>query len=171
MIFTNVPIGVVIFIFIIAAITDWLDGQLARKFKWVSEFGRKTDMIADRFLWMGTAAAFVIVFGMDGSLRWFHGVMLLLTMTREVISAPFAIIAFMSGREIPHARYAAKVTTFIQGFALPLIILSVFYPMFIYAAIPLAIACSITGFWSAMHYINDIRVQEQKNAKARRKKN
>ena len=65
LIFTKADIKTTITIFAIAALTDWLDGQLARKFNWESEFGRKADMIADRFLWIGTALAFVISFGMS----------------------------------------------------------------------------------------------------------
>lgn len=171
MIFTNFKISTIIVVFVVAALTDWFDGQLARKFKWVSEFGRKADMIADRFLWMGTATAFVVVFGIKGYLTGFHGIMLLLTMTREVITAPFALIAFVSGKEIPQARYVAKVTTFVQGFALPAIMIAVLYPIWNYLALPLSIACCGLGFLSAMHYINDIRIQEQKNVRTKRRKN
>lgn len=171
MIFTDFRIATIIVVFAIAALTDWFDGQLARRFNWVSEFGRKADMIADRFLWMGTAAAFIVVFGLRGYLSGFHGILFLLTMTREVITAPFALIAFVSGKPIPHAIYVAKVTTFIQGFALPSLMLSIFYPSFMYLALPLSIACSILGFISAMYYIHDIKKAEQKNVRTKRRKN
>ncbi len=157
LIFTKANIIYTIIIFSIAALTDFLDGQLARRFKWVSEFGRKADMIADRFLWIGTALAFVIAFGLEGSLRWYDGVLLLLIMTREIIAMPFALIAFFSGNALPHARYIAKATTTIQGLALPSLLLSVYYPQWIYPAVILAVVCSITGFISALYYIHDIK--------------
>ncbi|MEK6934140.1 MAG: CDP-alcohol phosphatidyltransferase family protein [Nanoarchaeota archaeon] len=161
LIVTNQSVIEIVFIFSIAAITDFLDGALARKFKLESEFGRRTDVIADRFLWTGTAIAFLVVFGIEGRLHWFDGIQLMLIMTREIICMPFSLIAFFSGKKIPPVRHIAKVTTFLQGFALPALILSIVYPLWIYLSIPLAIACNITGFISAMYYIQDTKKQER----------
>ncbi len=153
LIFIKENIIAIVVIFAIAALTDWFDGQLARKFKWESEFGRKADMIADRFLWVGTALAFIVSFGISGKLGLIQGIQILFIMSREVISAPFAVAYFMSGKAMPHAVYVAKLTTFVQGFALPSLILSIYYPIWSFLSIPLSIACLILGFISAMHYI------------------
>lgn len=170
MIFNNVNIVGVVVVFSIAALTDLLDGKLARKFKWESEFGRKADMIADRFLWIGTTAAFVITFSVENKLVWYHGLQLLGIMIREIISIPFAIIGFFSGTAIPKARYIAKVTTFIQGFVLPALILSVFYPLFLLISIPLSLATAVTGFMSAIYYIHDVQRGERKIRKKKKGK-
>jgi cardiolipin synthase len=168
MIFTRQSIASIVFIFAIAALTDWIDGKLARKFNWTSEFGRRTDMIADRFLWAGTAIAFIIVFGLDGRLRFWDGIQLLLIMSREIITMPFALIAFFSGSALPHARYIAKVTTALQGFAMPALILSIEYPMWLWLSVPVSIVCAVTGFYSAMYYIKDTRkLAEDKEKKQR----
>ena len=37
-------------LFVIAAITDWLDGRIARKYNWVSNFGKFWDPVADKVL-------------------------------------------------------------------------------------------------------------------------
>lgn len=168
LIFTEARIWTIIIIFSIAAITDFFDGVLARRYGWISEFGRRADMIADRFLWAGTTLAFIISFGILGELRWIHGIQLFLIMSREIISFPYAIIAFFSGRALPKARYIAKVTTFLQGFALPLIILCVKYPLIALVSFPIAIATSITGFISALHYIEDTRIKEEENERRKR---
>ena len=162
LIFTNASLITIVVIFVIAALTDFFDGKLARFYKWESEFGRKTDIIADRFLWVGTALAFLIAFGLEGNLDWFDGIQLLLIMTREIISLPFALIAFFSRKEIPHTRYIGKITTLIQGFAMPSLILSLKYKDWIYLSLPLAVICAIIGFTSAMYYIQDIKKQEEK---------
>jgi len=155
MIFTDAKISKIIIVFVIAALTDFLDGQIARRFNQKTEFGRKADMIADRFLWIGTTLAFVFSFGVQGILKPIHGVQFLLIMSRELISAPFAIIAFFSGNPVPQARYIAKVTTFLQGFALPALILSFFYPAWIYVSLPFSLAVGVTGTISGLYYIKD----------------
>lgn len=48
------------FVFILAAITDWLDGKLARAWNCVSRFGRIMDSFADKILVLG---AFVCLAG------------------------------------------------------------------------------------------------------------
>lgn len=171
MIFAGIDLRIIITVFAIAALTDWFDGRVARWFKWESEFGRKVDMIADRFLWIGTALAFVIVLGIENLLGGVQGVQLLMIMIREVICIPFALIAFVSGNALPQARYVAKLTTFIQGFALPSLILGVYYPSFEAITWPLAIGCLVTGLLSAGHYIRDIQEKEDKNVRPRRRKN
>lgn len=62
--------------FVVAAVTDWLDGFLARKYNWVSDFGKIWDPIADKvlinsvlicFAWLGycTVAIPVIMIARD----------------------------------------------------------------------------------------------------------
>lgn len=162
LIFTEDSLIFPVIIFVIAAFTDFLDGQLARKFGWTSEFGRKADMVADRFLWAGTAIAFVIAYGLRGELGIGEGIQLALMMSREIISAPFAFIALIAGKPIPHARFIAKATTLMQGFALPAIILSLRYSSFIYLSLPLSIIIGATGTISAVYYIYDLQKVKSK---------
>jgi CDP-diacylglycerol--glycerol-3-phosphate 3-phosphatidyltransferase len=158
MIFTNSNLKNIVIVFAIAAFTDFLDGQIARRFNLVTEFGRKADMIADRFLWVGTALAIVIAFGIDGRVGAIEGVQLLFIMTREIITAPFALPAFFSGKEIPNAKFIGKITTFAQGFSLPALIISLFYVQFIYISAPLSILTGILGIASAMQYMKDLQI-------------
>lgn len=50
--YTNVSLFFLIAgsLFVLASITDWLDGFLARKYNWVSDFGKFWDPIADKVL-------------------------------------------------------------------------------------------------------------------------
>ena len=162
LIFTDSPLMDIVILFIIGALTDFLDGTLARKFGWTSEFGRKADMIADRFLLVGTVLAFVFAYGLEGRLDWLFGIQILFIMSRELISAPFAILAILSGKEIPHAVFIAKTTTFLQGFAIPFLILSLEYPILIYLSVPLSIAIAIIGTISGFTYISDIKKMDKK---------
>ena len=155
MIFLNFNITQIIIVFVIGALTDLLDGQIARRFHLCTEFGRKADLIADRFLWIGTALSFIIFFSITGKLNILHYIQIVFIMSREIISAPFAIIAFYKKYNLPHAKFIAKVNTFIQGFALPALILSVFYPQWTYLSLPLSVAILVTGTLSAKIYISE----------------
>jgi phosphatidylglycerophosphate synthase len=158
MIVIGSEIELIVFVFVIAAVTDWFDGFLARKFKLTNDFGRKADMFADRILWIGTTLAIIFVFGIRGMLEPIHGLQILLIMSREVVSAPFAITGAFTGSVFPPARYIAKITTFLQGFALPALMLSVYYTNWIYLSLPLSVIIGITGSLSGLHYIHDIEV-------------
>ena len=157
MVITNRNVVNIVIVFVIAALTDWFDGAIARKYNLVNDFGRKADMVADRFLWIGTALAILFVLGSRGSFSTIYGVQLLLIMIREIITAPSAIVASFSGRGFPHARYVAKVTTFAQGFAISALLLGIFYPNWIYLSLPLSMLTGIVGTISGFYYIKDVQ--------------
>lgn len=46
-------------VFVVAALTDWLDGALARKYNVVSNFGKIWDPLADKFIVLSALAALV----------------------------------------------------------------------------------------------------------------
>lgn len=168
MIITDVDVVSIVIVFAIAASTDWIDGIIARKFNMVSDFGAKADMLADRFLWIGTALAFLLVFGLHGQLGAIEGVQLLLIMSREIISAPVAAIAFFSRGLFPKVRYEGKITTFFQAFAMPALILAVTYPSWIYVSFPLSAICGVLGVVAAVYYIKDVqKMLEKKDERAR----
>lgn len=48
-------------LFAISALTDLLDGYLARKYKWVSQFGKIWDPIADKIIINGVLIAFAVI--------------------------------------------------------------------------------------------------------------
>jgi len=156
LIFMEAQVGIILAIFIVAALTDFFDGQIARRFNQKTEFGRKADMIADRFLWVGTALAYVITLGINGKLDFVYGIQFLFMLTREILCAPFVLYAFLKKKPIPHAILIAKATTFMQRFAIPLLIISLFYRDLIYLTFPLCLVIAITGAISASKYIKEI---------------
>jgi len=141
--------------FIVAMLTDFLDGKIARKFHQATEFGRKFDIVADRILMGGVALAIVISLGSAGTFGKFEILQIFLIMSRELISLPFAVMLIISKKNFPNTRFVGKVTTFLQGVSFPIVILSVFYSGFGFS-IFLAIITSIVGTISAFIYINDV---------------
>jgi len=69
-------------IFVVAAVTDVLDGQLARYLAEVSVFGRIADPLVDKMLVLGTGATLLSASGAE---RFFPGWCLALMITRELL--------------------------------------------------------------------------------------
>lgn len=157
MIVVNKNIIHIVIVFIIAAFTDLFDGIIARKYNLVNGFGAKADMFADRFLGVITILAVIFVYGTKGLLTNMHGILILLLMMREIISMPFAVVSFISGRTFPPARKIAKFTTAIQGVGVPALMLSIFYSAWLYLAIPVAIITAVTGIISGIIYAKESR--------------
>ncbi len=151
MMFAGAKIWTLVIIFAIAAITDGLDGIIARKFNLKTEFGRKLDMFADRILMLSVVIAVIIYALKNNFLTNIMLVQILLILSREIIAAPFFIIGVMSGRKaFPNARYIAKTTTFLQGFAFPMILLGWRISWV------LVTAAFITGIISGIYYARDV---------------
>lgn len=100
-------------LFIFAAITDWLDGKLARERNIVSDFGKFMDSLADKVLVIGVMIALL-----DREyLRPLPGVlvmlMVLLVLTREFMISGLRMMAATRG-VVMAAERGGKVKTIIQ---------------------------------------------------------
>jgi len=150
LVFDNSPISVIAILFIIGMITDFLDGNIARIFNQKTEFGRKYDMLADRFLMIGTVLAIVIHYSITGFFGSSEILQIILIMLREIIALPFAIFAFFKGNFIPKVRIIGKVTTVLQAITFPVIILKLSFSW------PLVILTAVIGLISGITYANDL---------------
>jgi CDP-diacylglycerol--glycerol-3-phosphate 3-phosphatidyltransferase len=103
-------------IFAGAALTDWLDGHLARSTKQVTTLGKLLDPIADKIL---LAAGLIPLVGLGRVPAWMAAVMLIrefaVSGLREIAAAEQVII---------HASPTAKVKTLLQIGAILLLILN-----------------------------------------------
>ena len=90
-------------VFIIASLTDFVDGQIARKCNQVSDFGKFLDPLADKLL---TIAAMVMF------CEWgkFPGWALMIVLTREFAVTGLRLVAVGKGNVIA-AGFSGKVKT------------------------------------------------------------
>ncbi|HOE98034.1 MAG TPA: CDP-diacylglycerol--glycerol-3-phosphate 3-phosphatidyltransferase [Candidatus Sumerlaeota bacterium] len=95
------PLALVLFI--IAAITDYYDGMLARRHGWVTNFGKLMDPLADKVLVM---AAFV---GMV-ELRLFAAWMVAFILAREFLITGLRLLATAEGRVLAADRWGKNKT-------------------------------------------------------------
>ena len=89
--------------FLIASLTDYIDGAIARKYNQVSDFGKFLDPLADKLL---TIAA-MVMFCQWGS---FAGWALMLVLTREFAVTGLRLVAVGKGKVIA-AGWSGKVKT------------------------------------------------------------
>ncbi len=100
-------------IFIIASITDYFDGKIARARGLVTDFGKFLDPIADKML---TTAAFLgfIALGIGDGIVWVTFIVLL----REFMVASVRLVAASSGGKVVAANIWGKVKTVFQMIAI-----------------------------------------------------
>ncbi|MBQ6887615.1 MAG: CDP-diacylglycerol--glycerol-3-phosphate 3-phosphatidyltransferase [Lachnospiraceae bacterium] len=93
-------------IFIIASLTDLLDGKIARKYNLVTNFGKFMDPLADKLL---VCAAMICLVEMGKLASW----MVIIIISREFIISGFRLIAADNGVVIA-ASYWGKFKTVFQ---------------------------------------------------------
>lgn len=147
----------ILIVFIIAALTDFLDGQVARRFDQVTRFGAKFDVIADRILWITVGIMILATFYSRGVFLDYHVYLMVLALTREIICFPFTLIFLLMGKKVIfQAEISGKVTTFVQGFSFPLIILHSLGYTLGNLALYFSILTCISGIWASKDYIQKL---------------
>lgn len=102
-------------IFILAAITDMLDGHIARKYNLVSNFGKLMDPLADKLLVM---SALVCLVELGDIAAW----MTVVILAREFAVTGLRQVAVEKGIVIA-AGVTGKIKTITQMIAIPLLLL------------------------------------------------
>ena len=102
--------------FVIACITDLMDGQLARKYHWISDFGKLWDPIADKILINGV----LIGLAVNGSVPVFIPIIMI---SRDTIVDASRMYASTKGKVVA-ANIWGKLKTVFQMIAIILILFS-----------------------------------------------
>ena len=103
-------------IFIIASLTDMLDGKIARKYNLVTNFGKFMDPLADKLL---VCSALICLIQLGQLPAW----MVIIIVSREFIISGFRLVAADNGIVIA-ASYWGKFKTTFQMIAVVLMILN-----------------------------------------------
>ncbi|WP_312649170.1 CDP-diacylglycerol--glycerol-3-phosphate 3-phosphatidyltransferase [Aminipila sp.] len=102
-------------IFIVASLTDMLDGKIARKYNLVTNFGKIMDPLADKIL---VYSAFCLMVGNGLVPAW----MLIVILAREFAIGGMRTVAASEGIVIA-AGMSGKIKTVLQMIAVPLLLL------------------------------------------------
>ena len=122
-------------LFIIASLTDLLDGKIARKYNLVTNFGKFMDPLADKLL---VCSALICMIELGQLPAW----MVIIIISREFIISGFRLVASDNGVVIA-ASYWGKFKTVFQMTAVILLILNL-EPLKLVADIVLWIAVALT---------------------------
>ncbi|MGF6905960.1 CDP-diacylglycerol--glycerol-3-phosphate 3-phosphatidyltransferase [Fusobacterium sp. PH5-44] len=91
-------------IFVIASLTDFFDGYIARKYNLVSNFGKVMDPLADKIL---VISALVVFVKLDYIPSW----MSIVVIAREFLISGIRILAASNGEVIPAGKLGKYKTT------------------------------------------------------------
>ena len=103
--------------FLLANITDILDGRIARKYNFITEFGKLLDPLADKITQISTISALIIK---DIIPFW----ILVIIATKEIIMMISSFVLFRKEITIVHSMWYGKLSTIILFIAIIFSLLS-----------------------------------------------
>jgi len=144
-------------LFIIASLTDFLDGYLARKNNMVTDFGKVMDAIADKILVNGI----LIVLAVDG---YIPAIIPVVIITRDTFVDSIKMVAGQSGHAVA-ASMAGKIKTACMMTGVSLMLLSnlPFELINVNVADALIILATILSVVSGIQYYNNNKKALLKN--------
>lgn len=133
----------------VSAVTDWLDGVVARRYHLVSRVGQLLDPVADRLF----VASTIIVLALRDIVPWWLVGLLVL---RDVFMGVVQLVVHRRGLEPLPVHYVGKAATLCLLYGMPLLFLTTSDDTVADVAKPLAWAFVIWGtgiyWWSAILY-------------------
>lgn len=138
-------------LFGLAAITDMIDGWVARKFGQISRFGEFLDPVADKLM-----VAIVLVMLVQAQSSWFEDVIAMIIIGREItISALREWMATIGKRANVKVDITGKIKTTLQMFGIGFMVWEVpILGIDIYAfGFVLLVLAAVMTLWSMMVYL------------------
>lgn len=125
--FMGVTLGnlIILIIFIIASVTDFFDGKIARKYNLVTDLGKFLDPLADKLLVCCTFIYLIEIgkFNFFG-LRW--GFVVSIIIAREFAVTGLRLLAASKNGTVMAAKMLGKCKTFIQMITIIILLLNSF---------------------------------------------
>lgn len=127
-------------LFLIASLTDWLDGYIARKYNLVTDFGKLLDPLVDKIL---TAAAFILLVELGHLAAW----VAIVIIAREFLVTGLRLLALARNQVLP-AEKLGKYKTIAQ-------MLTIIYLLSLLTAAELTGSplTGLAGVWQALSLV------------------
>ena len=139
----DIPLGIGVLvalgIYILACVTDFLDGYIARKYNLITDFGKFMDQIADKAI--TTTAMILVLFAGNVTLSWVAVLIVLVVVLRDTIISGIRMVAANKGIVIA-ADIFGKVKSFFLDIASMVLML--------YVGLVLCLKGGVNAFIGAM---------------------
>jgi CDP-diacylglycerol--glycerol-3-phosphate 3-phosphatidyltransferase len=150
-------------VFAIAAISDAVDGYIARRYHQKSELGTYLDPLADKALLVSALILLSIRFKngtpFDLLPLWFP----VLVVSRDlIVLAGCVLIHMLAGRVIARPRVVGKCATFFQMVALGWVLLKIEHPSYRWSLYAAGFFTLVSGVWYIFDGVKQLSVHEQK---------
>ena len=136
-------------IFIIASLTDALDGHIARKYNLITNFGKFMDPLADKLLVTSTMIALI---SMQDAIVPLDAWVVILIIAREFFMTGFRTIA-MEKNVVIAAGKSGKLKTIFQMFMIIFLLLNINNVVFKYISISLIYISVFLTIYSLIEYV------------------
>ena len=157
-------LGVALVVFAVAALTDLLDGWVARRRGLSSRLGAFLDPMADKLL---LTASFVTLTYLKALPFWITAVVI----SRDVMLVVGALVIHMVGARIyPRPTWAGKAATFFQILTVLTAMLARFYRVYLgttailWLAAIFTVASGLQYIWRGMHFLNAANAAEREES-------
>lgn len=100
-------------LFIAASLTDMIDGQMARKYNMVTDFGKFMDPLADKMLTTSAYLGFMFIYG-GTKFGWHIVVITFIVLFREFAVSSIRLVAVTAGGKVVAANMWGKCKTVSQ---------------------------------------------------------
>ena len=143
---------VAMLLFAIGALSDFLDGYIARNFNLVSKFGKYIDPIADKILILSVLVALSVI---EKSGEFIHMWMVLLIFTREILIT--LVRSFLKKRSMDfEAKFLGKAKTMLQVLIIAIsLLLLKYFPESVYMIEYFMIIFVIVTCYSGFRYMDN----------------
>ena len=139
-----------IFVLMVAGITDFLDGYLARKLNQMTKLGKVLDPVADRLYIFATLLALSVT----GNIPWWLAALVIARDVLMLVSLP--ALASLGYATLP-VHFLGKASTFALLYSFPLLLMGKIFVEAQFILLPLAWAFALWGvalyWWSGFVYL------------------
>lgn len=105
---------VALVLFIVASLTDMIDGKMARKYNLVTDFGKFLDPLADKMLTTSAFLGFIFMYGKNFTYAWQMTVIVFIVLFREFMVSSLRLVTVSSGGKVVAANIWGKLKTVSQ---------------------------------------------------------
>ena len=138
-------------LFILTAVTDFIDGKIARKHNLITDFGKFMDPVADKFMVIGSLVAITVA---NDALRPYMVWVSIIVIFRELAVTSIRLVVSGEGIVVP-ANWLGKCKTMTQSISIVVFLVEgMFWDLYIFSYVGMAATAFLT-LWSGINYLKE----------------